>query len=218
MRILMPLLALLPAALSGCDALTCDRCGLDCPAIAIPSVALTVVDSGGNPVSDVEATWSAPGGLGGDCEMVDEDDIICAWGVGGEVTITADALGYEAASTTVQVQEDECNVETEEVTLVLDPVLCDDGLDYAVHVTTEDAEGNVLTDASVEAMPLGAGWTGAEACVDRGDGSHDCLEEWGGEIEVWASHPTAGTAYEVVDVPIDDCGAVTQGLVMTLTR
>ena len=90
-----------------------------CDDVAYASVVLTVVDDQGNVIEAASATFSVDGGEVRPCDSEIAEGFWCGVEVDGDFTITAEAEGYESATTMVTVEADRCHVMTEEIELVL---------------------------------------------------------------------------------------------------
>lgn len=210
----MRLLALFPLLTTACPPVIGDGGGVDCDTMAYASVQATVVASSGEAVPDAFVTVD-----GEPCESFGEEAVwVCGWERSGELTIVADAQGYAAKELVVDVPQGECHVETQQVTLTLEEVACPPVVLYGVEVTPVSPDGEPVEDATVEWLPLdGMEYTSPMRCEGQGE-TWACAENTGGEIEIWASSREYGSFYEVVDVPMDDCGPIPQRVTATLTR
>lgn len=201
------LLALLPA----CAPLIPDD-GVDCTAEARTSVVVTVTDDAGAPLPDATVRY-AHEGESADCEgSFPPATWACGWERAGLVTVTVDALGFEAQQVEVVVPADVCHVETQEITVRLVPVVCPPVVRYGVEVTTVSAAGDRIA-ATVEWLPLdGTDFTNPMPCAALGDGTYGCAEDTGGTVEIWAHARGHGSFYATVEVPLDDCGPIPQAI------
>lgn len=94
---------------------------IDCDLSAHSSVVLTVTDlDGGEPMSEVFATFTVDGGRSRDCESMGDGSFVCGWEVAGDLVVMAEAEYYLPADATVTVEADDCHVITEQVTLELE--------------------------------------------------------------------------------------------------
>lgn len=138
--LLLPLLLALPGCIiiykdggPGATVPPEDTFYTDCTMEARASVVVTVVDAAGAPLPDATVTWSTGGGEPQAAECWDGS---CAAGyeVSGEITVyasisqeTEDPCCWLADGTsstvTVPMTEDGCHVETQELTLTLEPTL-----------------------------------------------------------------------------------------------
>ena len=115
MRTLATLVALIPLV-------ACDDGGnnVDCDAMAVASVQVEVVDDQGDPVPDATGSFTTQAGLSGDCESL-SGELVCGWEVGGTMDITIRADGFVDAEEQVDIEEGECHVVTEFLTVALVP-------------------------------------------------------------------------------------------------
>ena len=97
----------------------CDPETTECTTEAVVSVVVTVTDVDGNTLTGATVTYS-PADLSDACDEF-SGTYNCGYELGGVVTVSAVLDGYQPASDTVTVFEDECHVRTEQVTLVLEP-------------------------------------------------------------------------------------------------
>ena len=102
------------------EELTLQLLPVDCTAEAVASVLLEVVDEEGVPIPDATATWSS---LDGDTDAQDcvshAEGLVCGYEVAGQIELEASAPGYASETYEVTVEEDECHVITESVSLTL---------------------------------------------------------------------------------------------------
>lgn len=197
------------ALVAGCPAAIPDD--IDCTAEARASVQITVVDTFGGKIPNAELTFRVDGGDAQPCEQLGgAGEFVCGWEQAGDITVTATAEGYFVQEAAVRVNADECHVITEQLTVTLDEIICTDEIVYAVIVEPINEAGESLQRARVEAMPYGENWTHPEPCMDLGLGQYACGEGWTGEVEIWVSDRSAGSWYDVIDVPFDECGPITQ--------
>ncbi|MFK7931732.1 MAG: hypothetical protein AB8H79_26380 [Myxococcota bacterium] len=212
---------LLLALVTGCTAgiIGDDDDRFDCTAEVVPSTLVTVVDGLGGAIPSAVVTFTLDGGPSTPCEAAGlPGEFVCGWEERGLITISADAQGHEEELAAVTVTGDDCHVDTKFVTLTLPEVNCTDEETPAVLVTPVDSEGNAIPDVKVEAMPLGENWTFPEACQVAGGETWACGPEWAGDIEIWVSAPTTGSWYDVVNVPADECGPITQSISPVVDR
>jgi hypothetical protein len=100
--------------------------GTSCTEEALSSVGITVVDAQGARVHDAVVTFTVEGGPSRTAECwTERDDGGCeSYTAGleeaGTFVITASVAGGPSASKTVVVQEDECHVIPESITIVLE--------------------------------------------------------------------------------------------------
>ncbi len=114
------LLALLatPALLfAGCE-------GVECDAMAVASVNLTVLaaDGGAIDADGLVVQYTVDGGDLQDCEPMTDDGFVCGWEQSGEFAIFAEAPGYEPGEAAVTVEADECHPIGEVLEIRLDPI------------------------------------------------------------------------------------------------
>lgn len=203
--------------LTGCLPLVPDD-GVDCTAEAVVSVLVAVTDAAGATLPDATVRYTHDGETA-DCEgSFPPATWACGWERAGRVTVTADALGYEAQQVEVFVPADVCHVQTQEVTVQLVPATCPPVVRYGVEVTTVSAAGERI-DATVEWLPHdGTDFTNPMPCDAFGDGTYGCAEDTGRTIEIWATAREHGSFYATVDVPFDDCGPISQPLTAVVDR
>lgn len=112
-----------------------DTGGVACTDIAVASVMVHVVDPSGAPLPGATVTYSEPSGespMPAECADEACTSWVAGWEVGGDITVTASynantsdpCCWYsDSVSQTVAVPytPDGCHVDTQEITLVLDP-------------------------------------------------------------------------------------------------
>lgn len=187
--------------------------GIDCDAMAVASVMVRVASADGTEIigADVSIVGEEA------CESHDGGStFVCGWERSGDLTIRADAIGYSEAEQDVFVPQGQCHVETQQIVITLDEVICPPVVVYGVEVETVDTDGESI-EAEVAWLPMGGMHTSPMACEDWG-GSYGCAENEGGEIEIWATSREHGSFYQVVDVPMDDCGPVPQRITAVVDR
>jgi hypothetical protein len=106
------------AALSACSGK--GDTAVACDTSAVASVQVIVTDATANILNGATVTYSVDGGAAAACDAFNSQ-YVCGWEVAGEITVTAEVEGYAPGSQTVTVQKGECHVETENLTLRLDP-------------------------------------------------------------------------------------------------
>lgn len=91
--------------------------GISCTTDARTSVRVTVLDVDGMQTNEATVTYTKDG-MSQACEVGGDSIYNCGFEVAGELTI--EAVGLDASATeTVTVTEDECHVETQEITMQL---------------------------------------------------------------------------------------------------
>ena len=115
-------LALVPLALTGCppkdDGDTGGTSDIGCTAEARASVQVEVLDESGAVVPEASLTYDAGDGPVA-CEEMPDGVHVCGWEVAGTLHIVAEAEGFVAAETDVEVTSDVCHVTTEQIQMVL---------------------------------------------------------------------------------------------------
>ena len=113
MRALLAIL--LPTLFFACD----DTVG-PCTDENVPSVRVTVLDINGDIFENPQVVFSSEG-MGGNifCDEYGPGEYVCGWETAGAIHIQAWAEGYGSEASLITVEEDECHVITEEVTLTL---------------------------------------------------------------------------------------------------
>lgn len=206
--------ALSLAALTGLTG--CDK-EFICTDILVWSVALTLVDEGGAPISG--ATLSVTDGEVTDaCSESDDGVYYCGGELGGELTITAEAVGYGADVIEVTVASDECHVITEEITHTLYAVDCTAEVVPSVLVSVTDEGGTPIPESEVSYVLLSDD-LGADSIECEGvDGEHWCGEDVPGELEITARAAGYQPGTDTVTVELDEvgCHVVTQELDIAL--
>lgn len=94
--------------------------GLVCDTSAAASVQVVVTDATANILPDATVSYVAGGGASQPCEALGSQ-YVCGWEVAGLITVTAAVDGYETLSQDVTVPSGSCHVETQNVTLRLNP-------------------------------------------------------------------------------------------------
>jgi len=204
---------LLLGLLAGCaDGLIPDD-RFDCTAEMVPSTIVTVVDELGGAIPSATVTHTLEDGVPTACDDEGRPGVfVCGWEQRGLITIAADATGHTEELAAVTVSGDACHVETKFVTLTLPELNCPDVERPAVLVSPVDSSGNPVADATVDAIPVDANWTAPEPCETQNNATWSCLPQMAGEIEIGVTSPTVGTWYDVVSVPSDECGPITQSI------
>lgn len=88
-----------------------------CTAIYMPALNVTVVDSDGMALDAAVVTYTHDGGASVSCGT--GASLSCGNEGSGDYAVSAEVEGYESASVMVTVEEDGCDVLTEDVTLML---------------------------------------------------------------------------------------------------
>ncbi len=97
-----------------------DDTAVVCDTSAVASVQVIVTDATANILSGATVSYSVDGGPATACDTFNSQ-YVCGWEVAGDITVTAAVEGYAPGSQTVTVAKGECHVETENLTLRLDP-------------------------------------------------------------------------------------------------
>jgi len=113
----------LAVALTGCP----DKDGgsdtggdINCDAMAVASVQVTLVDQDGAPIT-AESTVTYDAGSGEvACEPMPDGVVVCGWEVAGPMHIVAEAEGYGSAEADVVVESDVCHVITAHIEMELE--------------------------------------------------------------------------------------------------
>lgn len=92
---------------------------VDCSTEARSSAQVTVQDGAGADLSSVATVTYTVDGETFPCNSYPDGQFVCGYEVAGTLTITATADGYEDAQLDVVVEEDECHVITEMVTMTM---------------------------------------------------------------------------------------------------
>ena len=103
--LLLPLLAACPA-------------GVDCDTSAAYSANVTVLDENGDAIDDADVAYAVNGNVT-DCDAV-EGGWACGAEVAGEMTIIARKPGYFEATELLDIEQGECHVVAQDVTLQLE--------------------------------------------------------------------------------------------------
>lgn len=111
---------LLALSLTGCDLSKDTGDGQDCTTIAIVSAQVVLLDDSGAAIEGADVTVTDDSGNTQDCEE-SSGQYLCGWEMTGDLTISAEADGYQPGSTAVTVASDGCHPITEDVTLTLSP-------------------------------------------------------------------------------------------------
>lgn len=171
-----------------------------------PAVRVEVVDGDGAPVTDASLSWMP-------CDAAVEPEACTpesgsTWACGDEagcITVLAEAEGWQDASASVEVGEDECGLLTEELSLVLASECVSD--EYAVYVHTFDENGSPIVADLVryglcyaDMAPVDCDWLGDNlwACGDQAD----CYDLYGYDSD------NADFFVTGIDVGSDECGLV----------
>lgn len=114
----------------------------ECDDASYASVIVNLVDAAGLPLSGAMVSWSlGDGGPPSEAQCMDESctSFVAGWEIAGELTIYAELHqdtedpccwldAYTSTTVTVPMGEDGCHVDTQEITLTLDPTMsCADG-------------------------------------------------------------------------------------------
>ena len=91
-----------------------------CDTSAVASVQVVVTDANANVLEGATVTYSVEGGEAASCDSFGAQ-FVCGWEVAGAITVTAEVDGFQSASQTVVVAQGTCHVETENLTLRLNP-------------------------------------------------------------------------------------------------
>ncbi|MEL6345207.1 MAG: hypothetical protein AAFV53_19025 [Myxococcota bacterium] len=99
----------------------CDLDPVSCDDFAATSVMLTLTNSDGAAIEGAAVSFVSDD-LSDDCFENDPGSYVCGYEVEGDLTISAEAVGYQSQTTTVTVGADECHVITETAEMALAPV------------------------------------------------------------------------------------------------
>ncbi len=100
-------------------ALGCDGGDTSCTTELRYSVSVDVEDEAGDAVTGATVEYSVDGGAAVACEELQDGNYACGEEVEGDLTVTATADGLGTDEATVTVEADECHVIGEAVTLTL---------------------------------------------------------------------------------------------------
>ena len=92
---------------------------ISCDTSASASVNVVVTDTLAAPLTGASVTWALEGGEPALCEAFGTQ-FACGWEVAGTLTITASAPGYLSQSQDVVVEQGQCHVESQNLTLRLE--------------------------------------------------------------------------------------------------
>ena len=208
----IPLL-LLPALLLACGDKDDDSGGGDvgCTTEARVRVMVTVEGEGGRLPEDLAVTWSTPDSDLNPCEpWPGSPEYACGFEQAGPITVTASGRYYRTASQTVTVQADACHVQTESLTLVLEPVDCTAVEIPAVTLSVLAADGSLVPEAVGYFAPSDEDWDSPGVCEDGLDGFMSCASELVGDLDVWVQAPGFQTWTEQIQVLHDGCHPITE--------
>ncbi len=195
--------------------LACPLETVDCDAMAALSVLVHVEDDGGDAISEAEVSYTTDGATWMPCEGMGSD-WGCGWEVSGEITVRAEAEGLQTTEDTVTVEQGECHVIQQELTLVLPWLDCTDDERPSVRVTVHDLDGQSIPEAQPAYVPHGELWTTPEPCDPSGEAEWLCGWEREGVLDIWVDAQGYTSAYDEVDVPADECHVITQDLDVVL--
>jgi hypothetical protein len=211
--------ATIPALLTAATLTGCEPIEYGCTDILMWSVTLTLEDESGGVIKDAQVTVT-DGTITEDCHSGSDGVYYCGGELSGELTLTAQAVGFAPQDITVTVEADECHVINEEVTATMESVDCTTQAIPSVSVIVTDEAGGGLPDAIVTYAPLtDDGMVDESIDCDALDGAFLCGYEIAGDIEIIATAPGYATAEEVVSVGLseDGCHVVTEELDIALT-
>ena len=204
MRAIAAAAVLLPLLVTGCPE------ELDCTAIAAVSVAVTVIDPDGQPVSDALVTYQEQGGAPMECEHL-VDAYFCGYEVGGELLIRVAADGFQVVEEPVFVPQGQCHVEGQSLEVQLQEIECTDEEVPSAIVTVVDLDGAAIADAEVSYAPRDELWAAPEPCEPHGpDATFVCGYEMDGILDLWAEAPGFLSAIGEVEVLADECHVITE--------
>ncbi len=210
---------LVTLVLLGCPVIDDDTGNANaCTEIAVGSVSLTVVDEGGEAVAGATVTYTVDGGEVLACDDLAEGQWVCGWEVAGSIQVTVAMDGYETHTETVDIgmTDDGCHVVGEVLDVVLLERVCTAEYVPAVLATLAGASGETLEDPEVT-WSLPNADMAPQPCTQDGE-QWICAEETTGEIEIWGTASGHDTAFELVDVPLDEaeCHPVTQEVALVV--
>lgn len=176
----------------------------DCDASAAVSVSVEVEGP-----EDPTVTYEHEG-VEAACQSWPDGTWACGYEVAGEILVRAEADGWEPAEATVVVEQGECHVVGESVTLTMSHVACTEEERPSVVVTVAGSGGETLTGVEVTYAPADAA-VEPSACDPYGD-AWACGWEEAGDLVVQAV--ADGHAGESVTVTVpetaDGCHVETQ--------
>ncbi|MFZ5482519.1 MAG: hypothetical protein ACOZNI_37500 [Myxococcota bacterium] len=183
---------------------------IDCDTSAAVSVSVTVVGP-----EDPTVTMITDAGEFA-CDDWPDGTWACGYEVAGDVTVRAAADGWVTTQKTVTVEQGECHVVGESVTLEMDEVACSTEALPSVLVTVTGAGGEELAGEAVSWMP--ADGTGEPTPCDGADADWVCGEEEAGDFVVYAVADGHAEERQGVTVPLTDdgCHVVPQQLAFEL--
>ncbi len=179
-----------------------------CTEIAVVSVTVDLVDSGGMPITAADVTYELDGADPVPCEEW-SGTYSCGFEEAGEFVIHAVAAGYQEAMDTTVVDQDVCHVITQVLVMEMDPVDCTQEEVVSVVVTVEDGEGDPIPDAAVSYVPRDQDWMAPEPCETADGHTFACGWEYHGIIDLWAEAPGYEDQTGEVDVAFDGCHPLT---------
>ncbi len=183
-----------------------------CTAEERSSVTVDLVDPEGNPIegASVEFLWED---IIEDCSDLGGGAYICGWEQGGEITVFADAEGYEPNEAILEVASDECHVITETLEITLETIDCTTEVVTSVEVEVSD------NDFPIEGAEVAWSYQDTDMlpilCEEAGGGIYHCGEEAEGALEITVQHESR-VAYEVVEVGADECHVITEFILIDL--
>lgn len=205
-----PLLSLAALGLTAClGGMGAPGIGVDCTAMAVASVQLTVVDEAGQPVADAVARFDSGEGLE-DCESWEPGEFVCGWEREGRIDVFVEAPGYAPAEATVDVQADVCHVQTETLLVELEPVDCTTEERPSILARVEDLAGSGIAEATVTYRPDDDTAVAPQPCEAYGEATWACGFEQEGDFLVFADVEGQPQQQVALSVDADVCHVLTE--------
>lgn len=188
---------------------------LECDTMAAASTSVQVVDASGAPVQEATLTWTSDTGGSGACDAMPDGVWVCGWEVSGEITVTAQAEGYEDGVGSVTVPQGECHVIQQELTIVLDGIACTTEYVPGVIATLTGSSGEVLDNPVVTWEPAD-GSAGPEECEDWSQDQWACAFEQPGDLLIRGTAGGHTEDVEAVTVTADECHVITEEVALVV--
>lgn len=181
-----------------------------CTDMAVSSVSLELVDESGASIAGADVRYRVDGGAEQDCEDFGDGAYVCGWEEAGSFEITAEAIGFATETFALDVEADECHVETQVIERTLQSVDCTAEWVTGAVVTVVDSQGADVTSATV-AWDLPNAMMQPVDCEALGGNQWACAHEASGAIGI--SITDAGPYedfYTMIDIEHDGCHSVTE--------
>jgi hypothetical protein len=194
----------------------CFERQIDCDAMAVVSVVVTVASSDERPLDGLEVRYTATGQPTEVCEK-QGGSWLCGWELDGEVLIEASADCYGEVSETVVVPMGLCHPESQDLQLLMDPVDCTQEELLGIYVTVSNEDGEAIPEAEVGYLPVYVDWMDYGPCEAWNEG-WACAWGFSGDIDLEVTAEGYAPWTDQVTVEEDCCGPVTEQVDVVMSQ